>query len=225
MAKKEPATWEHTRIFLRPIASGVPLGFFSFAVGMLMLGALATGLIPVGQTKDVGLILVLFSFPLEILATIFAFLARDSMSAATFGLFAAKWLTLGTFELIARPGSTSVALGVYYFGFVASLLMIGAIAVKSKPFYTVLLAVAAARLIVAGIYETGGSHFFYTLSGYLAFAVMLITFYGGIAFTLEDMHQKPILPLFRRGTADEAFRGYEKQLERLEAEPGIRHQL
>jgi succinate-acetate transporter protein len=210
MAKKEIPAWEHTRIFLRPIASGVPLGFFSFGIGMLLLGCAALNIIPVTESKQLGLILALFVFPLEMLAAIFAFLARDTMSVAAMGLFAASWLTLGVFEIVSKPGATSV---------------IGAMALPSKPFYTVLFVVAAARLILAGVFEAGGSHFFYNLSGYLAFAVTLITFYGGVAFTLEDIHQKAVLPLFRRGAAQEAFGGYEQQLKTLESEPGIRHQL
>jgi uncharacterized protein len=225
MAKKEIPAWEHTRIFLRPIASGVPLGFFSFGIGMLLLGCAALNIIPVTESKQLGLILALFVFPLEMLAAIFAFLARDTMSVAAMGLFAASWLTLGVFEIVSKPGATSVAVGVYYFGFATALLMIGAMALPSKPFYTVLFVVAAARLILAGVFEAGGSHFFYNLSGYLAFAVTLITFYGGVAFTLEDIHQKAVLPLFRRGAAQEAFGGYEQQLKTLESEPGIRHQL
>jgi hypothetical protein len=34
-----------------------------------------------------------------------------------------------------------------------------------------------------------------------------------------------VLPLFRRGAADSAFQGFEAQLDRLEAEPGVRQQL
>lgn len=49
--------------------------------------------------------------------------------------------------------------------------------------------------------------------------------YGGVALGLEDAHEREFLPLFRRGGAEEAFEGYEAQLERLEAEPGVRQQL
>jgi hypothetical protein len=49
--------------------------------------------------------------------------------------------------------------------------------------------------------------------------------YGGLALGLEDVKQREVLPLFRRGVASEAFEGYEQQLERLEAEAGVRHAL
>jgi hypothetical protein len=41
---------------------------------------------------------------------------------------------------------------------------------------------------------------------------------------LEDARHRELLPLFPRGGADQAFQGYEAQLERLESEPGVRQQ-
>jgi hypothetical protein len=49
--------------------------------------------------------------------------------------------------------------------------------------------------------------------------------YGGTALALEDAKQRELLPLFRRGQAAMSFEGFEAQLERLEAEPGVRPQL
>jgi uncharacterized protein len=216
---------DHTRIVLRPIASGMPLGFFSFAIGMLMLGISAIGVIPLAETKQLGLILALFVFPLELVATIFAFLARDSMSAATLGLFTTSWLTLGVFDAISKPGQTSIALGIYLFGFAGAVFLLGAMALQAKPFFTVLLFFAFSRMVLSGIYEVGANHAFLTISGYFALVLAGLAFYGGTAFALEDAKQKPVLPLFRRGAADEAFSGYSNQLDRLEAEPGIRQQL
>ena len=45
---------EQVRIVLRPVGSGLPLGFFSFGIGMLLLGTQALGWIPVHEQKDVG---------------------------------------------------------------------------------------------------------------------------------------------------------------------------
>src|SRR3954469_23089163 len=109
---------EHqARIFLRPIGSGLPLGFFSCGIGMLLLGCLGIGWIPVDEAHDVGMVLVAFVFPLEFVGTIFAFLARDTLGATTLGLFTTSWLTLGWSFLSAPPGGTSVTIGIYLFGF------------------------------------------------------------------------------------------------------------
>jgi hypothetical protein len=40
-----------TRITLRPVGSSLPLGFFSFGIGMLLLGCSATGWIPARNSR------------------------------------------------------------------------------------------------------------------------------------------------------------------------------
>jgi len=72
-----------TTVFLRPIESSLPLGFFSFGIGVLILGCQAVGWISAAEQKQGGLILIAFVFPLELVATVFAFLARDTPGATT----------------------------------------------------------------------------------------------------------------------------------------------
>jgi uncharacterized protein len=43
----------------------------------------------------VGIVLMAFVFPLGFVATVSAFLARDSLGGTTLGLFTTSWLTLG----------------------------------------------------------------------------------------------------------------------------------
>jgi hypothetical protein len=147
------------------------------------------------------------------------------MSAATLGLFTTSWLTIGVFDAISKPGQTTIALGIYLFGFAAAVLLIAIMALPAKPFFTLLLTIASGRMALSGVYEVGGPHSFYTISGYVALVLTALAFYGGTAFALEEAKQRQILPIFRRGPADEAFSGYGNQLQRLEAEPGVRQQL
>lgn len=214
-----------TRIFLRPIGSGLPLGFFSFGIGMLLLGSLAIGWIPVDEQKDVGMLLMSFVFPLELIATVMAFLARDTLGATTLGLFTTSWLALGWTDFSAAPGTKSVTLGIYLFGFATAVLLLALMSTLGKPFFSVVLLTAAARMVVAGYYEVGGSHEWLKVSGGFAIALAGLAMYGGAALGLEDARQRELLPLFRRGAAAEAFQGFEAQLESLEAEPGVRQQL
>src|SRR3954468_6630282 len=116
-----------TRIVLRPVGSALPLGFFSFGIGMLLLGCQAVGWIPVGEQRDVAMVLIAFVFPLELVATIFAFLARDTLGATTLGLFTTSWLTLGWAQISSPPGSTSVTLGIYLFGFATVALLLSSL--------------------------------------------------------------------------------------------------
>jgi uncharacterized protein len=214
-----------TRIFLRPIGSGLPLGFFSFGIGMLLLGCSAIGWIPVDEQKQVGMLLISFVFPLELIATVMAFLARDTLGATTLGLFTTSWLALGWAYFASPPGAKSVALGIYLFGFATAALLIALMSTLGKPFFSALLSVAVIRMVLSGYYEVGGGHEWLKISGGFAIGLAALAMYGGTALGLEDARQRPVLPLFRRGAADLAFEGFEAQLDRLEAEAGVRQQL
>jgi succinate-acetate transporter protein len=216
---------EQTRIILRPVGSGLPLGFFSFAVGMLLLACQAIGWIPVSEQKDVGMLLIAFVFPLELVATVFAFLARDTLGATTLGLFTTSWMALGWSNLASPPGSTSITLGIYLFGFATAVLLLALLSTVGKPFFSVLLSIAPARMVLSGAYEVGGGKTLFHVAGACGLALAALAMYGGTALALEDAHQRELLPLFRRGQAAESFEGFEVQLERLEAEPGVRSQL
>jgi uncharacterized protein len=215
----------NTRIMLRPIGSGLPLGFFSFGVGMLLLACSAIGWIPVSEQKQVGMFLIAFVFPLELIATVMAFLARDTLGATTLGLFTTSWLALGWADFASPPGAKSITLGIYLFGFATAVLLLAAMSTLGKPFFAVLLLAAAARMVLSGYYEVGGSHEWLKIAGGVALGLAALAMYGGTALGLEDARQKPVLPLFRRGAAETAFEGFDAQLDRLEAEPGVRQQL
>jgi succinate-acetate transporter protein len=217
---------EQTRIILRPVGSGLPLGFFSFGIGMLLLGCQEIGWIPVAEQRNVGLLLAAFVFPLELVATVFAFLARDTLGATTLGLFTSSWLALGLAELDSPAGSKSVALGIYLFGFATAVLLLALLSTTGKPFFAVLLTLATARMVLAGAYEVGGGKTLFQVAGGCAIALSALAMYGGAALALEDAKQRELLPLFRRGAAAASFeQGFEEHLERLESEPGVRPQL
>jgi succinate-acetate transporter protein len=179
----------------------------------------------VGEQKDVGMILMAFVFPLELIATIIAFLSRDTLGATTLGLFTTSWLTLGWTDFSSPPGKLSTTLGIYLFGFGTVALLLALMSTLGKPFFSVLLLVAVARMVLAGYFEIGGSREWEKVSGGFGIALAALALYGGAALSLEDARHRELLPLFRRGKADEAFQGFEAQLERLEAEPGVRQQL
>ena len=192
---------------------------------MLLLGSSSIGWIPAAEQKQVGMTLIAFVFPLELVATIFAFLARDTLGATTLGLFTTSWLTLGWADFSSPPGSKSVTLGIYLFGFATVALLLALMSTLGKPFFSVVLGIAVTRMVLVGYYEIGGSREWEKVSGGFGIALAALALYGGAALSLEDARQRELLPLFRRGGSDRAFQGFEAQLERLEAEPGVRQQL
>ena len=220
-----PPHQDQVRIFLRPIGSGLPLGFYAFGIGMLLLGTQALGWIPVDEQRNVGMMLMAFVFPLQLLATVTAFLARDTLGATTIGLFTTSWLAIGWADLASPPGSVSVTLGIYLFGFATVALLLALMSTLGKPFFTALLLLAVTRMVLAGYYEIGGAQSWDRVAGGFGVALAALAMYGGTALGLEDANRRELLPLFRRGGAQEAFQGYDAQLERLESEPGVRQQL
>jgi succinate-acetate transporter protein len=211
---------------VRPLGSALPLGFFAFGVGMFLVAAVGVHSIPVDDVKTAGLFLAAFVFPLELVATVIAFLARDTAGATTLGLFAGSWLAVGLAFWNAEPGATSRSLGYFlvYFGAVVVLLAIGA--ALGKPLIAAILLLSATRAILAGVYELTGDKGWETTGGALAFVISGLALYGGLAFLLEDLRGEPVLPVFRRGEARASFEaGLADQLDRLDNEAGVRKQL
>jgi uncharacterized protein len=215
-----------TRIFVRPVGSALPLGFFSFGVGMFILGGLGVHSITGHDVQAAGLLLASFVFPLELIATVIAFLARDTAGATTLGLFTGSWLAVGLAFLTGKPGETSRTLAFFLVYFSAVVVLLAAGAMFGKPLIGVLLLLSAARALLAGIYEFTGDKGWETIGGALAFLIAGLALYGGLAFLLEDIHGRSVLPVFRRGEARDAIEGgLGEQLARLQNETGVRSQL
>jgi uncharacterized protein len=214
------------RITVRPIATALLLGLLSFGIGMLVLGAQTAGWIPVKESTTVGLLLAAFVFPLEGVATIFAFLARDALAATVLGLFTTSWLALGLALLISPPGATSIALGFFLIGFAGVVASLALAAGAGKPLIAVILTLSATRALLDGIYETSGSIGVEHAAGYVAIVLAGLAWYAGTAFLLEDLRKSPLIPVFRRGSATTAMDGsLRDQIAPLTAEAGVRQQL
>jgi len=215
-----------TRIFVRPIGSGLPLGFFAFGIGMFLLGALGIEDVPPPDVKNAGLILVAFVFPLQFLGTIVAFLARDTTGATALGLFTTSWLTIGALLITSEPGSTSRALAYFLVYFSVVVGVLAATSVAGKPLLALILTVSGVRAVLGALFEFTGNTTFEHVGGVVAFVISGLALYGGAAFLLEDARQREVLPLFRRGDAREAIEGgLADQLRGLDSEAGVRTQL
>jgi uncharacterized protein len=72
----------------------------------------------------------------------------------------------------------------------------------------------------------GGGHGRLRASGWAALAAFVIAVYGGLAFLLEDLAGRTILPLLRRGDARAAIEhDLDAQFAGLPDEAGVRHTL
>jgi succinate-acetate transporter protein len=214
------------RIVLRPLASALPLGFFAFGTGMAVLGGVDIPLFPATMLHPAALLLLTFVAPLESLATVLAYLARDGMAATGMGLFAASWATLGVQDLLAKPQSASPVLGLYLVTFAVVIVLLGAVATRGQPLLALILLTSSVRTVLAGSYELGASKALFTAAGVIAVAITALAFYGAVAFLLEDTAHRTVLPLGRRGAAKVSLtEDVDAQLEGIESEAGIRRSL
>jgi succinate-acetate transporter protein len=214
------------RVVVRPYGSSIPLGFFAFGIGMFLYAALDAPWVEATRSHSIGLLLAGFVAPLELVATIFAFLARDTVAAATLGLFAGSWFVGGVETMQAEPGVLDPAVGYFLIAFTIVVVLLAGAALLGKPFIAVLLLVSAGRAVCSAIYELGGGQSWNRAGGWLALGIFCVAMYGGIAFLLEDALGRTVLPLGRRGGSREAVEGsLSDQLRGLEDEAGVRHTL
>ncbi len=221
-----PETNPAIRINVRPLGNPLPLGLFSFGIGMLLLAAESCGWIPVAESHQVGLVLVTFVFPLEGLAAIIAYLARDTLAATVLGLFTTSWLALGLLLVTGTPGAISLTEGFFLLGFAGVVVSLALLAVPGKPLIAAVLALSATRAILYGLYEVTSARGLQDAAGIVAAVIAGVAWYAGTAFAFEDLRQKPVLPVLRRGPGAAAMRGtLAGQLERTRQEAGVRQQL
>lgn len=214
------------RINLRPLANPLPLGIYAFGIGMLLLAAQSAGWIPAKEEVQVGILLAAFVFPLEGAAALIAFLARDTVAATVLGLFTTSWIGIGLLLITGTPGATSLTLGFYLMAFAVPVLVLSIVAFTGKPLIGVMLVLSGTRAVLYGLYEFTGSIGSEHAAGYVAVAIAGTALYTGTALLLEDLRQRALLPVFRRGAGYAAMHEEpDTQLQRTRIEAGVRQQL
>jgi succinate-acetate transporter protein len=214
------------RVVVRAYGSPIPLGFFAFGIGMFLYAALGIGWVDPSQQESVGILIATFVFPLQLVATVFAFLARDGAAGTALGLFSTSWLAGGVLLVVGNPGVRDAALGYYLIAFSIVVVTLACASVVGRPLLSMFLLVSGSRAVFASIYELGGSHGWDSASGWAALAAFGVAIYGGLAFLLEDTLGRTVLPLGRIGAARESIEeGLDDQLAAIGNEAGLRRSL
>ncbi|MFI2645389.1 GPR1/FUN34/YaaH family transporter [Streptomyces sp. NPDC018610] len=217
---------EAATVTVRPYGNPLPLGFFSFGIGMALLSGTALGVISGDQVRPMGILLAVFVFPLQFLAAVMAFLTRDTAAAAALGLFATSWAAQGVLHIVAPRQQTSVALGMYLSAFALMLLPLAVTGFLGKTLLGAVLSVSTVRAALAAAYQLGAPHTLELANGAAASLLVALALYAGTAFLVEDLRQRTVLPIRRRGEAKRAIESdLGDQHSRLPREPGIRKQL
>jgi hypothetical protein len=214
------------RVFVRPYGSSVPLGVLAFGIGMFMYAALDAPWVKAADTKTIGVMLVTFVAPLQLVATIIAFLARDTTAGVSLGLFAGAWATTGVLTLLSEPGKLDAAVGYFLIAFTIAALVLACVAWMGQPMFALLLTLSSTRALLSAIYELGGGRGWNQVGGWLACGIFCVAMYMGLAFLLEDAKGHAVLPIGRRGSSREAIEGdLAAQLKGIAGEAGVRKHL
>jgi succinate-acetate transporter protein len=164
--------------------------------------------------------------PLQYLASVFGFLARDSAGGAGMAMLGACWTVTGALTLLSPPGRRNPALGLLLLFACAALLVPALAASLGKVAAAAAFALAATRFALTGIYEYSGGTGWERASGWTGLVLCLVALYNAFAFELEDTRHRTVLPVLRWGSGRRAIDGGEPaQVRNVAREAGVREQL
>ena len=111
-------------------------------------------------------------------------------------MLGAAWTATALTVLRTPPGGTSTSLGIFLLTLAATMLVLSAGALRSKPLFGVLLMLGACRFGLTGMYEAGiGGTVTELASGWIGVPLVAFSMYGGLALLLEDGAQRTVLPV------------------------------
>jgi uncharacterized protein len=218
---------EHAaRIVLRPIGNPLPLGFLALAGATLVVSGLQLAWLQQEEGRQVALIVLAFVFPLQLIASVFGFLARDVVAGTGMGVLAGTWLSIAMIKLTSEPGATSDPLGLFLLLAAVAMLVPTAAAATGKLVPAAVLATTAVRFATTGLYEITASDTWKHVAGVTGLVLCALAVYAALAMAIEDARRQTLLPIGRRGLGAASVGGnLDEQLERIEREAGVREQL
>ena len=223
-ARKELAA--RTVIALRPIAGPLALGFFGLAAATFVTSGLQLGWVQPTEAKQVALCILAFTVPLQFTASLLGFLARDGVAATGMGLLSGIWAVVGLVTFTGRPGETSDALGLFLLLAGIAMWAPASSAAASKLVPALVLSTAGLRFLVTGLYQLTSNEIWEDTAGVIGLVLAGFAVYAAYAVELEDVLQRSVLPLGRRGEGEMAMKGtYAHQIANVAHEPGVRQQL
>jgi uncharacterized protein len=199
-------------VTLRPLATPLPLAFVGLAVATAAFATVQVGWLAPDQARTVAFGVVVFAVPLQLVAAVLGFLARDPVAGTGVGVLAGTWAATCVVTLGDPLHHTHPGLGIVLIS-AGAVLLVPASAGMSKVVAVGVLVVAAARFVVTGVYELSGSTTWMHVCGWLGLALGVVALYGALAFELEGAYGRAVLPTGRRTSVAEM------------GPPGVRAQL
>jgi succinate-acetate transporter protein len=226
MSSEIGTTRSATRIVLRPVANPLPLGFLALAAGTLLVSGLQLEWLSPQDGHDVGIIVIAFVVPLQFVASIFGFLARDIVAGTAMGVLSGTWLAIGLITVRAEPGARSDALGLFLLMVGAALLVPALAAVGAKRIPAAVLLTAAVRFVCTGAAQIHGGSAVGHVAGVIGLLLCVLATYAALALLIEDARHGTLLPLGRVARGQDSIEDdLDSQLRDLPHEAGVRNQL
>lgn len=214
---------DHTRIIVRPVAVPLPLAFAALAVGSIVVSAQELSWIAPEGGFEVGIVLVALVAPLQIIAALFGFLARDPVAGTGISLVAAAWLVAGLTRIVPEAEGTTFGVALLAVSLALAIPVIAAS--LDKRVVAALIALTAVRFALNGILAITGSPTFADLGGVVGICVSALAIYTALAIELEAIG-RPVLPLGRSESAEVSVHGdLARQVQGIEHEAGVRRRL
>jgi uncharacterized protein len=221
-----PTAAEATRIFLRPIATPFPLGFCALATASLMVAGMELGWFTSADTPLVAAVLIAFAFPLQLLASVFGFLGRDTVAATGFAVQGATWLIVGIGLLVTPAHQVSHPVGVLLLASAGWVLICGLGASLGKLAPAAVLMLTSTRFLLTGVHELTASRAVGHAAAIVGLVLVAVAAYVAAALEVENLQRRTVLPVLRRGHGAEAMRAdLATQARTVSHEAGVREQL
>jgi succinate-acetate transporter protein len=213
------------RVVLRPVGTPLPLGFLGLVGPTTGFAGVQLGWVPTDQGSVVALGVLVFTVPVQLLASVIGFLARDPVAGTGMGVLAGTWAAVCLTTLNAAPGAHLPGLGVLLLTSAVAML-VPAVSASGKLVAAAVMALSAVRFACTGMVHLTGSPAWTRTAGWTGVALAVLALYAALGFELEDVRHRTVLPLLRRGKGADAVDGdLDQQLASVSREAGVRLQL
>lgn len=220
------------RVFLRPLATPLPMGFLSLVVATTVFSAIQLGWISPVEGAIAARVVLILCVPVFLIACVFGFLSRDPVAGTGMGMLAIGWgsialATMTTNLPLPTPGEAVILYSL------AGILLVPVVASFGKPVAGLVMLLTATRFGVtataglASSYHWSGATGWTDAAGWVGIALAAVGLYAAFAFELEGVAHKAVLPVPRMGSAktDDAHVDLDEQAPNLVREAGVRQQL
>jgi len=204
----------------------LPLGFLALAGGTVLVSGLQLGWLDDADAHTVGLLLIAFVVPLQVVSSVLSFLARDVVAGTGMGILFGTWLAIGLTTLTTPGGTRSAALGTLLVVSAVAMLLPGTAALPAKLVPAAVLLTTSVRFALTASFQLAGGRTLRLAAGGVGLLLGALAVYAALALVHEDARGRTVLPLGRRASGRRAIEGDgADQVDAIVHEAGVRRQI